>query len=266
MASPRVRQILHELLYDVPGSTNATGARALERRLDGAGAADDLLQRLCAATTAAVSVDGTGLALMTQAGHAGLLAASDGRAVAMEDLQHSLGEGPCLEASAQGRPVLQPDLRATGRSRWPAFTASAVEGGIAAVFAFPLHVGAIRLGVLDLYRSVPGSLDSLEIAEALDFATAATTILLDLQSDVPAGQLHPLLAEASENHRAIHQATGMVSVQAAVGLTEALLLLRGRAFATGRLLIDVATDVVERKLHFDLEPVHRDGPEKDEAE
>ena len=263
MTSPRVRQILRDLFFN---PTDATGARASERRRDGAEAGSDLLQRLCVATTAALSVDGTGLALMTQAGHAGLLAASDGRAVAMEDLQHSLGEGPCLEASSQGRPVLQPDLGATGMSRWPGFTAAAVDAGIVAVFAFPLQVGAIRLGVLDLYRSASGSLDSFEIAEALDFAAAATTVLLDLQSGVPAGQLHPLLAEASESHREIHQATGMVSVQAAVGLTEALLLLRGRAFATGRLLVDVARDVVDRKLLFHLEPVHRDRLDQDEAD
>ena len=40
-------------------------------------------------------------------------------------------------------------------------------------------------------------------------------------------------SDATRGHREIHQATGMVSVQAAVGLTEALLLLllRARAYA-----------------------------------
>jgi hypothetical protein len=145
---------------------------------------------------------------------------------------------------------LLPDLVQSGTNRWPGFTSSAADAGIAAVFAFPLQVGAIRLGVLDLYRRTTGSLDRLELAEALDFASAATTILLELQHGTPIGQLHPLLADAADGHREIHQATGMVSVQAAVGLTEALLLLRARAYATERPLHDIASDVVHRRLKF----------------
>jgi GAF domain len=239
VASPRVRQILYEVLTDPVGQS---------------GPAEQVLDRLCAATVSALPVDGAGLALMTPAGHAGLLVASDTRAAAMEDLQHSLGEGPCLDASSTGRPVLQPDLTTTGTSRWPGFTSAAAEAGIAAVFAFPLQVGAIRLGVLDVYRASPGSLDTLELAEALDYAAAATTILLELQHGAPTGQLHPLLADAADEHREIHQATGMISVQAAVGLTEALLLLRARAYATERPLIDVANDVLDRHLVFQPEP------------
>lgn len=235
MTSPRVRQILYEVLTDPPGATSTP---------------DQALERLCTAAAAALQVDGAGLALMTKDGHAGLLAASDGPAAAMEDLQHTVGEGPCLDASRAGRPVLQPDLVRTGTARWPGFTPSAGAAGIAAVFAFPLQVGAIQLGVLDLYRATPGSLDALDLAEAVDFAAAATIILLDLQGSAPAGQLHPLLAEVTDGHREIHQATGMISAQAAVGLTEALLLLRARAYAAEQPLIDIAKDVIGRHLTF----------------
>ena len=96
----------------------------------------------------------------------------------------------------------------------------------------------------------PDRWTGLELAEALDFASAATTILLELQHGTPIGQLHPLLADAADGHREIHQATGMVSVQAAVGLTEALLLLRARAYSTERPLLDIASDVVHRRLNF----------------
>ncbi|MGW1345137.1 GAF and ANTAR domain-containing protein [Kribbella sp. NPDC002412] len=241
MASPRVRQILYEVVTSPPGDTSST---------------DQVLSRLCAASTAALAVDGAAVALITADGHAGLLAASDAPAAAMEDLQHTVGEGPCLDASRSGSPVLQPDLARTGMARWPGFTPSAADAGIAAVFAFPLNVGAIQLGVLDLYRTTVGPLDALDLAEALDFAAAATIILLDLQQEAPAGQLHPLLAEATEGHREIHQATGMISVQAAVGLTEALLLLRAHAYAAERPLIDIARDVVRRHLTFQPQGDH----------
>jgi hypothetical protein len=236
-----VRQILLEVLTDPLGQTST---------------AEEMLQRLCEALIAALPVDGAGVALMSSAGHAGLLVASDESATAMEDLQQVLGEGPCLDASRNGRPVLLPDLVATGSSRWPEFTSSAADAGVAAIFAFPLQVGAIRLGVLDLYRQTTGPLDNLELAEALDFASAATTILLDLQHGAPPGELHPLLAEVADGHREIHQATGMVSVQAAVGLTEALLLIRAHAYAADRSLFDIAGDVVHRRLNFSSDDEH----------
>jgi hypothetical protein len=196
---------------------------------------------------------------MIPAGHGGTITATDGVAAVMEDLQQAMGEGPCVDASRDRRPVLQSDLAVTGTSRWPGFTAGALEAGIAAVFAFPLQVGAIRLGVLDLYRDTTGSLDRLQLAEALAFAEAATTILLHLQDKAPLGQqLHPRLAEAVESRREIHQATGMITVQAAVGLAEALLLLQAHAYSSERPLIEVAKDVVARRLRFPPEDDHHE--------
>jgi hypothetical protein len=196
---------------------------------------------------------------MTPAGLGGTITATDGVAAVMEDLQQAMGEGPCVDASRDRRPVLQSDLAVTGLSRWPGFTAGALQAGIAAVFSFPLQVGAIRLGALDLYRDTTGSLDRLQLAESLAFAEAVTTILLHLQRKAPSGQpLHPRLAEAVESRREIHQATGMITVQAAVGLAEALLLLQAHAYSSERPLIEVAKDVVARRLRFPPEDDHHE--------
>ena len=67
-------------------------------------------------------------------GPAGLAAATDGPASTMEELQFTLGEGPCVDASVGGRPVLQPELRKTGPSRWPGFGPAAVDAGIEAMY------------------------------------------------------------------------------------------------------------------------------------
>jgi len=235
VASLRVHQILVELMAP---AADAVGS---------------VLDRLCAASVEALPVSGAGLALMTPAGHAGTVVATDGAATTMENLQNSLGEGPCLDAFRDGRPVLQSDLATTGMSRWPGFTPAALEAGIVSAFAFPLQVGAIRLGVLDFYRDVAGTLGSLELSLALDYAAAATVLLLELQDGTGPGQLHPHLADATAGNREIHQATGMISVQASVGMTEALLLLRARAYAQERSLKDLAKDVVARRVTFRTE-------------
>jgi hypothetical protein len=123
--------------------------------------------------------------------------------------------------------------------------------GVRAAFAFPLHIGRIRLGALGVYRDVPGELDSDQMKDALAHAEAATRLLLHLQEGAASDGLNPHVAAAFTNHREIHQATGMISVQAGLGLAEALLLLRAHAYATGRPVRDVAREVTDRVLRFD---------------
>lgn len=227
MASRRVAEILHAAWAESP---------------DGNG----LPASLAAACTRALPVSGAGLALMTEEGPAGTLAATDGAAVDLERLQFTLGEGPCVDASRTGRPVLQPDLALTAPPRWPAFAGGALDAGIRAVFAFPLRVGAIRLGVLDLCRDEPGPLSAAELTEALSFADAATLVVLHAQAGSPLHGAVPMLDDRAE----VHQATGVVSVQAGVGLADALVLLRARAFTEERSLADLARDVLTGAVDF----------------
>jgi hypothetical protein len=205
------------------------------------------LVRLCART---VPVSGVGLALMTDDGPAGTVAATDGTALQLEELQFSLGEGPCVDASRTGRPVLQPDLARTAPARWPAFAAGAEAAGLTAVFAFPLRVGGIRVGVLDLYRTTVGVLSAEELVDALSFADAATALLLHLPGRAAGWDLPAASLTMFDDRAEVHQATGIVSVQAAVSLQEALLLLRARAFADQRLIGELALDVLNGVVDF----------------
>jgi GAF domain-containing protein/ANTAR domain-containing protein len=223
-----------------------------------AGGSESLPERLCAACATALPVTGVGLAFMNDSGPVGTIAATGGAARRMEDLQLVMGEGPCVEASQSRRPVLQPDLAATAPARWPHFGPAVLRAGVASIFAFPVQVGAIRLGVLDLYRDSPGMLDAAQLNEALAFADAATEIILHLQAEVSGGSLHPQLSEAFAYNPVIHQATGMISVQAQVGMREALLLLRARAYASDRKLTEIAHDVTDRTLRWDA-----DGEQED---
>jgi hypothetical protein len=203
----------------------------------------DGLVRLCAQT---LPVSGVGLAVMTEEGPAGTVAASDGGALQLEELQFTLGQGPCVDASRTGRPVLVPDLAGTSPPTWPQFGAGADAAGIRAVFALPLQVGGIRLGVLDLYRDTAGELSPEELSCALTFAGAATHLLLDLQDQDTGREMPPAHALAVLDDRAeVHQATGVVSVRAGVTLAQALALLRARAYAEERPIGDLARDVLD---------------------
>jgi hypothetical protein len=230
----------------------------LAELLTAEGDADSLPALLCETCERALPGTGVGLTLITSRGPTGPVTATNGVTADMEELQFSLGEGPSVDASRQGRPVLEPDLLRIGTLRWPGYGRAAIDAGVAAVFAFPLQIGSIRLGALALYRDVAGPLGQGELGEALVFADAATGLLLHMQDQMPrGGAVHPHLAAASYNRREVHQATGMIAIQAAVGLPEALLLLRAHAFTDGRSLVEVARDVVGRVLRFGPEEDHR---------
>ena len=211
------------------------------------------LRRLCSAAVKAVPASGAGLSVMTDGGVRGIAAASDAASGRIDELEFALGEGPCMEAFAGRRPVLEADLADGGMARWPLYAVAAHNEGVRAAFAFPLQVGAARLGVLDLHRREPGSLSAEELAHALSFADVATRMLLDAQEEAAPGAADHGLDETLAYRFELHQAQGMVMVQLDVSLAAALALLRAYAYSHERRLDHVARDVVSRTLRIDDE-------------
>lgn len=207
-----------------------------------------LLELLCAACATALDLVGAGVTLMNDAGNQGVVAASDRLTARLENLQLDLGEGPNLDAGRDSRPVFA-DLRTGAMAAWPGFGPGAQAAGVRSVLAFPLHVGALRLGSLCLYRSTPGDLDQDQTTTALAYADAAVAVLLHLEAQMlPGLALHPELGEPLEYRAEVHQATGFLAVQASVGLAEALLLLRAQAFLRDEPLVQVARAVLAGRL------------------
>jgi hypothetical protein len=183
----------------------------------------------------------------------------------LAELQLTLGEGPCHDVLASAGPVLAGDLGDTEfTGRWPAFTPAACRLGAGAVFAFPLIVGAIRAGVLGLYRSAPGPLPGRQLGDLLILADAATVMLLDsAHGDAENGDGAALDGQARDLalHRAeIDQATGMLTVQLGVPAADAFVRLRAYAYAEDRRLADVAGDIVARRLRLHRDQGQDGGP------
>ena len=214
----------------------------------------DALQRLCSAAAGALSASGAGVSVMAEDGVRGVGAASDPASELIEELQFVLGEGPCIDAFASRRPVLVPDLMDGAAHRWPAYAPAAHDGGVRAVFAFPLQVGAARLGVLDVFRARAGPLSGDQLRQAFAFTDLAVRTLLDGQDHAIPGAAADGLDEAIEHSAELFQAQGMVMVQLGVSLAEALVRIRAHTYAENRRLNDVARDIVARRLRFDPDP------------
>lgn len=235
---------------------NLAAVRALLPRVDPPGdvAADvrTWLGRMCSAAVTALPATGVAVSLMTDTGVLAVAMASDTLTDSLGTLQFTLGEGPCVDAFHEHRPVLVPDLGTVAPTRWPGYTAAALASGVHAVFSFPLQVGAARLGALDVYRSEAGELSAAATGLALAFADVTVEALLDAQGAVSAAADPGGLDGVVDGHYVVYQAQGMTMVDLGVSLVDALARLRAHAYSADRSLLDVARDVVEGRLR--LEP------------
>jgi hypothetical protein len=209
-----------------------------------------LLHSICALYVSELAVTGAWMRVLVLGGvrahnSGALVCATDSLGVRLDDLQQTVGQGPCVDAFELGPPVLIPDL-ASQRTRWPGFTAQAVNAGSAAVFAFSPHLGAVRLGVVGLHRNAPGPLTPAHLEDAFLLADAATDIILD--------DLVPMTLPGLVDIQAcVNQASGIVAVQLETSLQDALLRIRGYAFAHELTLTAVASRIVRHGLRLDSE-------------
>jgi GAF domain-containing protein len=206
--------------------------------------------RLCAVAAEVTGLSGAGIMLMVGNEPHTSICTTGAVSALIEELQYTLGEGPCVDAYRLGRPVLEPDLEAPSVVRWPAFTHSAVAGGARAVFGFPMSVGSVRLGALNLYRDRTGPLTAEQHADAALVADVAARAVITIQTGAQPGTLGAGLEAGSDLRLVVHQASGMVAEQLGISVSEALLRLRALAFSEERSLTDVANDVVAGRFRF----------------
>jgi len=205
---------------------------------------------LCEIAASVSGTSGAGMMLLSDELSRGSVCATDGMAASLDDAQYTLGEGPSFDAHRVGRAVLEPELEAPAVLRWPAFSAEAVRAGARAVFAFPVRIGAVRMGALTLHRVRSGDLDVTQYTDALVVADVMARTILGLQAAAPPGGVARELEQGANFHFVVHQAAGMVSVQLGITIAEALVRLRSRAFASDRHIDDVSREVVDRRLRF----------------
>jgi hypothetical protein len=220
---------------------------------------------VCAVAAGSAQLSGAWLVAARDGGPDFLMCVTGLAAEELAELQLTLGEGPCRDVLASAAPVLAADLGDEEFSRrWPAFTPAARRLGAGAVFVFPLIVGAIRAGVMGLYRSAAGPLPDGKLGDLLILADAATVMLLGsaegYTENGDGAALHGQAPDLALHRAEIDQATGMLTVQLGVSAAAAFARLRAYAYSQDRRLADVAGDIVARRLRLPRDPVQDGGP------
>jgi hypothetical protein len=206
--------------------------------------------RLARAVARVLPVDGAGISLSGPDEQRIPLGSSCAAAGTAERLQFTVGQGPCTTAQEAREPVfaLQADLR----RRWPPFADLLLSRTpYRAVVALPLREAIAGLGAVDLYFSRDDAVPQLDVFEAMAVGDLVTSRLSDTavwsswEPDRGPGFLH---SPAAERRAAVWEATGLVSLALDVEEAAALAGLRATAYAAGRLVDDVAADLLAGRL------------------
>ena len=238
----------------------------VDQLVDAVGSAGgpDVADRICRACVTVLPVDGAALSLVFDGMNVGTLGVSDPSAATYDEVQFTVGEGPCLESVGRREPVLVADLADPAEHRWPAYRATLGAHGIRGVYAVPIAIGGAHVGALDLFRRRPGHLDADQLAAGLAAADLARQTLLEL-----ADSAFREVTEAGDPtwaHRygltriEVSQATGMLVGQLELEPAAALARLRAHAFATGQTASAVARAILERRLRLTADPTPGSRP------
>ena len=181
------------------------------------------------------------------------LGASDAVAAQAEALQTTLGEGPCLDATATSDSIIADE--ASMATRWPIFSSELLDvTPFRSVASLPLRSSdLLRFGALDLYSTDPEP----QLGQSLDevrssIADPIAAILFDGPSTAgPSGALmpswttHPTFTRRMQ----VWTAVGMLIAHAGLSNADALAALRAYAYGHSASLDDVAEDITRKRLH-----------------
>ncbi|WP_179382379.1 GAF and ANTAR domain-containing protein [Streptomyces sp. SA15] len=207
--------------------------------------------RLCETFQQALGADGVTVSLLPHTERWQLLHATTPFALHGEEGQFTLGDGPTVTASADGRTVLVPDVQG---DVWQ-LTAPLAERlpGVRTVLALPLARRNLQLGVITLYFARPHALAHEQVEYAQHAAQLAVAPFLRAQEAV--------LAEDDGNGptpvepwTTVYQAVGVLAARLGCPVHDALDLLRARSFTQSQSLPEVAADLLNG----------REGPDDDE--
>jgi hypothetical protein len=225
----------------------------LTAALSGPGKGQAAADRLCGACVEFLEVDGAALSIIYEREISRSLGASGPLSRELDELQFTLGEGPCLQAVIDRVPVLVADLDAPDFTQWSGFADAALRRGVNAVFALPVTTAESAIGALDLYCHRPGLLSDSSLAGGLIAAELASRPILELMGiDLQAAVTDELSEEWTQlsdlTRVEVYQATGMLISQLNVSAGEALLRLRAYAYANDLTASDAAFAIIEQGL------------------
>lgn len=224
-------------------------ARLAERLLQATTVADVLKQVVAAACTVLPGADMVSVTLQTEEGQYSTPVATDQTGIKLDELQYTLGEGPCVEATRVAGTGMVDDSDLGISQLWPQWGPSAADMGIHSVLAFGLFPTSDppRSGALNLYSYSRNGLDGIDRDVAMLLAAHATSALATTRAVTAAELEAAQLREALRSRDVIGQAKGILMQRRDIDADEAFEILRQASQRLNIKLVRLAHTVVTRR-------------------
>jgi anti-anti-sigma factor len=199
--------------------------------------------RLAIALAAATveGADGVSVSLQRD-GRLVTVAASDQAISDVDSEQYANGEGPCVDASLEGRWFHMQSV--DEEHRWPAFVPKAREHGINAILASPLIAGGQPVGALNVYSRTAGAFGAEEQKLASLVADEASVILTSAGWGTSTAAVAGRRTAVLRARQVIAQAIGVVMEREGISEEGAFTILRRSSQRSGRPLREHAEGVI----------------------
>ena len=203
---------------------------------------DDALELAAKETDELFGVDGAGIMLLGKGGVLRYVAASDKPGQMLEELHEQTGEGPCIDAFLDDRPVVAADMATD--PRWPSVGPLAADHGIRAVLGVPIDLREGPVGTLNVYATKPYRFDEDDLHAIQAYSRVVASLLRAAVRAHLQGRAATQLQHALDHRVLIEQAKGVVMERRKLDEQAAFELLRGHARSARMHLDEVARQVL----------------------
>lgn len=197
---------------------------------------------ICVAATLTVSGCDHASLLVRRNGRYVTVGASDRIAQRIDDLERSVGDGPCVDAIEEETPQIETDL--TTPCQWPKLAARLIEETpVRGAMGFRILVDRRKSGALNLFSDKPNVFNTDSAGQAIVLASFASVAI----NAVAQGEDVATLRRGLLSNREIGKAVGMLMLLHGVSEREAFDVLRRYSQDLNIKLADVARTVVEHR-------------------
>jgi GAF domain-containing protein len=204
---------------------------------------ESLLTRVATYAVQAIpGADGAGLTLLEQ-DRPDTIVATAPFVSEIDDIQYSLGQGPCIQAAADGRPVLSGSLG--GDARWPRFGGRVARMGVHSVVSLPLVAPDGVVGAMNVYAHAKDTFDERAAQLGMIFATPAAVAVQNAHVLAQTRRLADQLQNALEVRGVVDRSVGILMSRTGGTEAEAMTRLRELSQSEHRKLAVVAQSIID---------------------
>lgn len=198
--------------------------QALSQMATGAMDLEDTLTRVAQFAVLAIpGADGAGLTLLEN-DRSNTIVTTASFVSEVDDIQYTLGQGPCISAAAEAQTVMSGSLG--GDTRWPQFGSKVARLGVHSVVSLPLVAAGGVIGAMNVYAHDKHVFNDRAAAIGEHFALPAAVAVQNAQVLAQAKRLAAQLQNALMQRGAIERAVGIMMSRTGGDAEETLERLR----------------------------------------